>query len=82
MIIRIAEKPHASLTFYKGELEINGEKRVYQVCLDVNDDEKRKKINFYADGTKFTEIEKVEILTFFNEQLLGQSVNEDNIIQE
>ncbi len=82
MIIRIAEKAHSSLTFYKGELEVDGNKRVFQVCLDVNEDEKRKKINFYADGSKFSEIEKTEILMFFNEQILNIKINEDIISDE
>jgi hypothetical protein len=81
MIIRIAEKPHANLSFWKGELEVNGNIRLYQITLDENKDEFRKKINFYTDGSKFTEVEKVEILTFFNEKLLNQNINE-NIIEE
>jgi hypothetical protein len=80
MIIRIEETPYSSLTFYKGELEVNNEVRIFQVTKDENKIEKRKKLNFYAEGAKFTEIEKTEILMSFNE-MLGQQINE-NIIEE
>lgn len=80
MIIRIADKPYSSLTIYKGELEIDGNKKAFEVCLDVNESEKRKKINLYADGSKFSEIEKTEILMTFNE-MLGRKI-EINTIEE
>jgi hypothetical protein len=80
MVIRINKDEFASLKFYEGEIEVNGELRKFEVTLDTNTKDKRKKINFYADGSKFTEIEKTEILMSFNE-MLGQQINE-NIIEE
>ena len=65
---------------FKGELDIEGAKRVFQVCLDINIEEKRKKINFYADGSRFTEKEKTEILLAFNE-MLGRNVD-NNTVEE
>ena len=82
MIIRINRDPFASLTFYEGEIEVNRNIRVYQLTLDTNIRDKRKKINFYADGSKFTEIEKTEILMFFNEMILNRKINEDILLDE
>ncbi len=82
MKITIIDRPVSQLSFYKGDIEINGEVRAFQVCLDINSEEKRKKINFYADGSKFTEGEKTDILMQFNEQLLGVKINEDIISDE
>lgn len=81
MLIEIDKNPFSSLTFYKGQLKTDSEIKLFQICLDINESEKRKKINFYADGAKFTEIEKTDILMVFNEQILSLKIN-DNTIEE
>lgn len=80
MIIRIDEEPYSGLKFFKGEVELNGSKRIFEICLDTNIIEKRKKINFLSNIAQFSEIEKTEILMTFNE-MLGRKI-EINTIEE
>ena len=81
MVIRINKDCYSQLRFFNGEIVIDDKVRKYQLCFDENFEEKRKKINFYADGSNYTEKEKEEILLAFNE-LINPAIVINSIIEE
>lgn len=85
--IKIAEQPYSKLLHYRGTFtrihENKEDSREFEIVYEINHEDLRKRINFYARGHKFMQSEKEDILKQFNLQvnndLVSSNTGESNI---
>ncbi len=84
-MINIAELPYSSTRFYKGiYTSEKNETKEFEIVLEVNTEDKRKKVSFFPRGFKYSNEEREMILRQFNAGLGGRDICMDgeNLIEE